>query len=66
MKNETQNELIRKKYFEDKNLKLLASFLHYFDLSVIKNDPKMKEKILNLYTQVTGLLRNLAIDMQCT
>ena len=65
LKQESSIDSIRKRYFEPANLRLATHFLHYFELSVCKS-ADVREKIFVLYTAITALLRNLAIDVQCT
>ena len=65
MKQESSLDPCRKRYFEPGRIKLAGYFLHYFDLAVCKN-AKLKEKCFQLYTSITALFRNLAIDVACT
>ncbi|KRX07299.1 Armadillo-type fold [Pseudocohnilembus persalinus] len=66
MKNETSNEQSRKKYFIPQNLVLVTSFLHFFQFDEKNTTEKVSEKLFELYITITALIRNLAIDVNCT
>lgn len=45
---------------------MVSGFLHFFEFDEKKTDPELCEKIYELYIAITALIRNLAIDVNCT
>lgn len=76
LKNNASNQSIRAKFFETKNLETLGFFFHFFSFdektrNLLDSNAKNTEfdkrtlKIFEIYTNLTGLFRNLAIDSEC-
>ncbi|KAL4489170.1 hypothetical protein ABPG73_005657 [Tetrahymena malaccensis] len=66
LKNLANEEKLRYRFFEKRAMEIISGYLHHFELNLDEKDEDRDSKIMKLYSQITALLRNLAVDINCT